>query len=471
MQELIILSYIEYGDIEYILHVSCGGDVEGVIPEGDSKSYCVRDTSCNVIVRTTLGWSFYFVLDGEEVLDMGGFEKTQIFGVCETEDCSDMALLMSTNPRDGGLNVLLTLDNIVMFKEQLDAGDEAIICINTSKCNLLDGEGYVYYYFFRDGEVFDRGFTLFGPCETTCMGRPVLADSQRGQDIVTRLSTVSGMRELADFNSARYQAACWLVHDDLKKLEANDSKLIQRYILSVIYLTSDGPNWEAHLGFMGGKDECDWEAVDCNENNLVNYIYLGFNKCRGTLASETMSLVHLEFLDITRNYFTGTFPTGLSRLPMKYFDIFENKFSGSLPADVFQIDGLEYFSVGRNTFTGTIHDSRKDITQVTELWLQDNYFSGTIPQWFQEVTGLKMLFLHFNQFSGTLPAFNLPNLQKWLVWDNQLTGSLPSSVFACPSLREIYVTKNKMTGSIVVPDNYSRSLIRIWLNENNYSHC
>ena len=297
--ELIILSYIEYGDIDYILHMAGGGDEEGLILEGDAKSFCIEPGECSVIVRTTLGWSFYFVLgtDGEEVLDMGGFEKTQTFGECESE-CNDVALLMSTNARDGDLNVTLITADIVTYEKSLVAGQEATICIDTSKCNILEGEGFAYYYFFIDGVVYDRGFTpeyrLFGPCDTTCMKRPVLAETQRGQDIVTRLSTVSGMSQLADFNSERYQAACWLINDDLRQLNANDPKLLQRYILSVLYLTTGGPtDWEAQLGFMGGKDECVWEAVKCNDQGFATYLYLGFNNLMGTLASEMFSLIHL----------------------------------------------------------------------------------------------------------------------------------------------------------------------------------
>jgi len=471
--ELVILSYIEYGDIDYILHMAGGGDEEGLIIEGDAKSFCIEPGACSVIVRTTLGWSFYFVLGaGEEVIDMGGFEKTQTFGECMSE-CEDVTLLMSTNERDGGLNISMTTDGIVEYDNTLQPGQEANICIDTSKCNILDGKGQAYYYFFRDGEVYDRGFTpeyrLFGPCDTICMGRPVLATTQRGQDIVTRLSTVSGMRELADFNSERYQAACWLVNDDLKQLEANDPKLLQRYILAVIYLTTGGPNWEAQLSFMGGKDECVWEAVKCNEEKFVTYLYLGFNNLQGTLASEIFSLIHLDFFDITRNVFTGTIPNGLSRLPMKYLDIYENTFTGTLPSDFFKVDNIEYMSVGRNLISGTIPSDHKDLSKVTELWFQNNFISGTLPQWFQEITALKNLFFHFNKLTGKMPDYNLPNLRQYWLWDNAITGTLPPTVFMLPSLRELKITKNKFSGPIVLPENFERSLLVLQINDNEFT--
>ena len=53
---------IEYCDIDYVLHTAGGGDVEGVIQEGGAQSFCVEPGACSVIVRTTLEWSYYFVL-------------------------------------------------------------------------------------------------------------------------------------------------------------------------------------------------------------------------------------------------------------------------------------------------------------------------------------------------------------------------------------------------------------------------
>ena len=137
--------------------------------------------------------------------------------------------------------------------------------------------------FFKDSEVYDHGssidYRLFGPCETVCMGLPALATTQRGKDIVTILSTVSSMAVLVEYNSERYQAACWLVNDDLKEHKANDPKLMQRNTLAMLYLTIDGANWEAKLGFMGGEDECVWEAFKYNDEGFVTYLYLGKNAC------------------------------------------------------------------------------------------------------------------------------------------------------------------------------------------------
>ena len=61
--------------------------------------------------------------------------------------------------------------------------------------------------------------------------------------VTTRLATVSGVAELADFNLARYKIACWLIHEDLHQCSAYDPTLIQRYVLSLLYFTTGGPDW------------------------------------------------------------------------------------------------------------------------------------------------------------------------------------------------------------------------------------
>ena len=106
--------------------------------------------------------------------------------------------------------------------------------------------------------------------------RPLLDETERDYalPLVTRLSTVSGMTGKPDFNSARYQAACWLIHDDLQQYSAENPKLVQRYVLSIIYITTNGQNWTTPYGFLTGKDECDWQAVTCT-NQLVTTLNLG----------------------------------------------------------------------------------------------------------------------------------------------------------------------------------------------------
>ena len=276
---IFVTYYMEgYGDTNYTFHSSGQGDKEATIIEGNTKSHCIDIDNCNIMARSKTGWTYFLHFDVNGAFtDSGGFDYAQTFGNCES-NCSDVTLLISTNERDGDLNISIGTNEAELTNQVLSKGQTKNICIEKSKCTIVDGQGKAHYYFLRDGEVFDKGlsseYRYFGPCKTKCTNRPALTDTERGQRIVTRLSAISGTAQLDDFNSAPYQSACWLIHDDLQQYTAENPKLIQRYVLSIIYFTTNGQNWIAPLGFLSGKNECDWQAVSCTDQ-LVTALYLG----------------------------------------------------------------------------------------------------------------------------------------------------------------------------------------------------
>jgi len=217
--QVYFMTYFEgYGDVNYTFHRSGKGDVEGTILESGTNYFCIDADSCNIMARTKVGWTYFAHLDIDGTLiDSGGFEVYKTFGNCET-DCSDTTLLISTNERDGNLTLKVGSGDLTGTTEVLSNGQSKTVCIDKSICTLIDAQGKAYYYFLRDGMVFDKGwaseYRYFGPCRTACSERPVLAETERGLSIVTRLATVSGMDQLADFNSPRYKAACWLIYED-----------------------------------------------------------------------------------------------------------------------------------------------------------------------------------------------------------------------------------------------------------------
>ena len=61
----------------------------------------------------------------------------------------DVTLLISTNDGMGELNSSLTKNGTLSYQNSLISGQEANACIDTTKCNMLDGEGQAYYYIFK----------------------------------------------------------------------------------------------------------------------------------------------------------------------------------------------------------------------------------------------------------------------------------------------------------------------------------
>ena len=81
------------------------------------------------------------------------------------------------------------------------------------------------------------------------------------------------------------QAYNWIVDDDPMQLCPGDSSLSQRYILALLYFTTQGDNWTkcrkdglapcAAENFLSGTTECEWGGVSCDSSQQVTKLNLG----------------------------------------------------------------------------------------------------------------------------------------------------------------------------------------------------
>jgi len=93
-----------------------------------------------------------------------------------------------------------------------------------------------------------------------------------------------------DTDSPQYQAACWMIYDDPYHVTVADNSLVQRYILAVLFFSTNGWDWYWKLSFLSPVSECNWNrywpmryetdleyqlfGVECNENGNVAKIRL-----------------------------------------------------------------------------------------------------------------------------------------------------------------------------------------------------
>ena len=145
------------------------------------------------------------------------------------------------------------------------------VCLDMNECSIINGiEGSGIYYIIQNNQIIDFGSNdSFSPnsCSTNiCDDKPLLSTLE-GRAVVTLLLTVSGMDVSADADIPQYHVACWLIHDDVRGLSAVDENLIQRYVLSLLYLTTNGSyldneadvsmhGWKDNYHFISSKHEC-----------------------------------------------------------------------------------------------------------------------------------------------------------------------------------------------------------------------
>ena len=90
------------------------------------------------------------------------------------------------------------------------------------------------------------------------------------------------------------------------------------------------------------------------------------------------------------------------------------------------------------------------MTSLQRLYLYDNQLTGTIPSELGSLTSLLYLSLWSNQLTGAIPSElgDLTNLQRLYLYDNQLTGTIPSELGSLTSLLYLSLWSNQLTGAI-----------------------
>mmetsp|Transcript_3652 Transcript_3652/g.8820 ORF Transcript_3652/g.8820 Transcript_3652/m.8820 type:complete len:245 (-) Transcript_3652:1341-2075(-) len=118
---------------------------------------------------------------------------------------------------------------------------------------------------------------------------PSVELSGRSADVIDFLYTegVSPLPALEDLYSAQHRAAIFVGDGDVYQAPVGQ-KLIERYVLSLIYYYFDGPEWTNSFKFLSGRDHCEWfttetrplgtilKGVNCNDEGYVT----GLDLCK-----------------------------------------------------------------------------------------------------------------------------------------------------------------------------------------------
>jgi len=109
--------------------------------------------------------------------------------------------------------------------------------------------------------------------------------------------------------------------------------------------------------------------------------------------------------------------------------------------------------------------------QVTSISLINNNLTGTLPSSIGNLKNLQTLSLYSNKITGTLPSSigNLKNLQTLSLYSNTLSGTLPSELGELTNLSTLFICCNEFTGSIPEKLGNLTNLKRLHLQDNKLS--
>ncbi|KAK6282117.1 hypothetical protein POUND7_015942 [Theobroma cacao] len=165
-------------------------------------------------------------------------------------------------------------------------------------------------------------------------------------------------------------------------------------------------------------------------------LLLGANQFRGHLPKQFCQMQMLQFLDFSKNKFSGNIPSCLNNnsvwrkkfqasswVPIDFttkgnsysyqgipltlmtgIDFSVNELAGAIPYKIGELSELHSLNLSQNLLTGHIPTSFKNLTNLESLDLSHNNLTGQIPPEIVQINTLSTFSVAFNNLSGRIPS-------------------------------------------------------------------
>ncbi|PRQ32141.1 putative leucine-rich repeat-containing, plant-type, leucine-rich repeat domain, L [Rosa chinensis] len=209
-----------------------------------------------------------------------------------------------------------------------------------------------------------------------------------------------------------------------------------------------------------------------NWSSPLNYLGLSETKISIDLHFLTSSLKSLRALYIRECNFAGSrlhLELSGNLTQLMWLDLSHNSFGGQIPWSLLNLEHLHHLDLSSNMFVGelpeihgnstkassTLHDSSKKQLiggsipmGLTVLSLYNNSLSGTIPSWVYSLPSLEILWLDNNEFTGNINDFQSLSLWYLDLSNNKLHGMIPSSIYGLVKLEDLKISSNNLSGVV-----------------------
>ncbi|KAL5543480.1 hypothetical protein UlMin_007264 [Ulmus minor] len=184
-----------------------------------------------------------------------------------------------------------------------------------------------------------------------------------------------------------------------------------------------------------------------NISNGIESLNFSSNSLEGQLPSRLL-IADKSFVDFSSNLFEGPLPSMM--IGINLLALSNNKFFGPIPEGMLQSD-LWYLFLSGNRINGEIPDSFfVDYPSFDVIDLSNNNLTGSLPSSIANCTDLKVLDLKKNNFSGKIPESlgQLEFLEILHLGDNKLSGEIPHTFRNLSRIETMDLGNNRLTGKI-----------------------
>ncbi|RLN16453.1 Tyrosine-sulfated glycopeptide receptor 1 [Panicum miliaceum] len=211
-------------------------------------------------------------------------------------------------------------------------------------------------------------------------------------------------------------------------------------------------------------DCCTWDGVACNANREVIEVSLASRGLEGHISPSLGSLKGLLRLNLSGNSLSGSLPLELILSSSTVsLDVSFNRLGGGLLELPSSMPGrpLQVLNISSNFFTGSFPSTTWEKTRnLVALSASNNSFTGRVPSSLCiSAPSLEVLDLSYNQFSGHIPPGlgKCSALRVFRAGYNKITGILPYQLFDATSLEHLSLSNNGLEGTLDAAHMYKLS--------------